>query len=116
MCDSCGVIFSENEEGWSTANRTVNKRNAAGRPAPLQQAVDLCARCTGSSEAPAPRLAVTAQAEPVPPLSAAEQAEAAEREDDHVMLRSLQRQVDELAGAPARVSSTVVYDGAEPGF
>ena len=133
MCDrpTCGVIFSENDEGWSTAVNTVQKRRENGTRYGEQQQMDLCPACaTGVTAVPRlPQQALTGgRAAP----TAAEQAEQAEQADDHVMLRELQRQITDLreqlgarapavAGhaetadtpAPAAVSSYVLSGGQE---
>jgi len=94
MCDrpTCGVIFSENEEGWSTAVNTVQKRRENGTRYGEQQQMDLCPTCaTGVAAVPRlPQHSLGAGA------TAAEQAEQAEAADDHVMLRGLQREIAEL--------------------
>jgi hypothetical protein len=105
MCDKagCGRIFSENEEDWSTGVVTVQRRRENGSRYAEQRQMDLCAQCaTGAPPAPTllPPAAITAG-----PPTVAEQADAAEREDDHVLLRGLQQRLAELELAQMRVDS-----------
>jgi ribosomal protein L37AE/L43A len=49
MCDKCKVIFSENDEGWTTlagARRVRNERDGGYRQE--QTAIDFCSTCSGS--------------------------------------------------------------------
>jgi hypothetical protein len=87
MCDDCHEIFSENDENWATGQISVQRRRDSGARYTEQMQQDRCGPCvTGTAKAAPAAVAVTA----------GDQAAAAEREDDHVMLRELQRQVDEL--------------------
>jgi len=57
MCDQCGRIFSENEEGWTTALVARVKRNPlTGRREPLQEQRDLCPEDSGVNENLRPRV------------------------------------------------------------
>jgi hypothetical protein len=100
MCDRCLVIFSENDDDWSSTQGSVQRKRENGTRYAEQVNIDLCASCTsggrttGGPRLPAPEL--TAGATAAAPDAAAQAADQAEREDDHVMLRDLQRQVDEL--------------------
>jgi hypothetical protein len=99
MCDKagCGRIFSENEEDWSTGVVTVQRRRENGSRFAEQRQMDLCAQCaTGAPPAPALLPPEAIAAGPAEPPTAAEQADAAEREDDHVLLRQLQDKIDFL--------------------
>jgi hypothetical protein len=53
MCDKCGSIFKEGEEGSGTGSMTVSKRTPDGRVIPVQQCVDWCAMCTSMDVTPA---------------------------------------------------------------
>lgn len=90
MCDKsgCGDLFSENEEGWSTAVNTVQKRRENGTRYGEQQQIDLCPSCASGGPPAKPRIATA--------ITAGDQAAAAEREDDHVLVHDLQRQVTDL--------------------
>jgi hypothetical protein len=97
MCDKngCGRIFSENLDDWSTGTVAVQRRRENGTRYVEQQQMDLCPTCAVGAP-PAPTLAqpdaIGAGAAP----SMAEQADAAEREDDHALLRQLQDKIDTL--------------------
>jgi hypothetical protein len=47
MCDNCGFVFSENQEGWSnmTGNRMVRNTDT-GKMEPKNASVDYCGDCT----------------------------------------------------------------------
>lgn len=62
MCDKCGNIFSENEDGWSTFSGTVQRRRDDGTVKPETMSQDACAACTSGVRPVAPRLAIPAQA------------------------------------------------------
>ncbi len=92
MCDRCQVIFSENDADWSTTTGSVQRRRENGQRFNEQVTIDLCSSCTrGNTAGAIPRLptAITAG-------TAAEQAGAAEREDDHLMLRVQEERITEL--------------------
>lgn len=46
MCDKCGNIFSENEDGWSTFSGTRLKRDSDGFKRAESVVQDACAKCT----------------------------------------------------------------------
>lgn len=49
MCDQCGNIFSEREDGWGTYTGAVVKRNAHGKQEANPETLDSCPRCTSPS-------------------------------------------------------------------
>lgn len=50
MCDACGIIFSEKEEGWATAPVTRRIRNPrTGRLEDVTEDEDRCPRDAGRS-------------------------------------------------------------------
>lgn len=57
MCDSCGEIFSEREEGWASmqAQRMTRKD---GRPVSMVENLDSCPACTNGERVQRPRLAI----------------------------------------------------------
>lgn len=59
MCDGCGKIFPEGEEGSSVGNVTVNRRNDRGRLVPENVVQDRCSECNMMG-AVQPRLAISA--------------------------------------------------------
>lgn len=66
MCDKCGAIFSENEEGWSTF--TGARKMKAGRSSEYQEAAqDACPSCSnvmfGEPVTPRVQLAPPSRAE-----------------------------------------------------
>lgn len=46
ICDDCNAVFSENDEGWSSAPVTINRRNERGVITPINLQLDYCAPCT----------------------------------------------------------------------
>lgn len=91
MCDGCGVIFSENEEGWSSTNGGIQRRRDNGARFTEQVNVDLCAACTSGDKRPAPRLPAPAA------LTAATAGSSdAEQDLDHFRIAELERQLTEL--------------------
>jgi hypothetical protein len=52
MCDRCGEIFSEREEGWSTFTGTTRKRDDNGLWLNQSDTLDSCASCTELMTAP----------------------------------------------------------------
>jgi hypothetical protein len=104
MCDRDGTIFSENDEGWSTTTGTIQKRRENGTRYAEQVTIDLCPSCTeGAARATTPRLPAQLSAP-----SIADQAAGAEREDDHVMLRTLEQRLAELEQASKPVDAPPV--------
>jgi hypothetical protein len=45
MCDSCGRIFSENEDGWATGAIQAMKRGPDGGMRPVTTQQDACPEC-----------------------------------------------------------------------
>lgn len=67
MCDSCGTIFSEREDGWATQSATITKRDPeTGKPRSVTLDLDKCGDCTElEMNRPArPRLELTADVNP----------------------------------------------------
>lgn len=104
MCDRCGNIFSENDLDWSTATGTVQRRRENGTRYGEQTTIDQCGPCTNGVPSDIHPKLPTAIAAGKVVTTAADEAAAAEREDDHAMLRDLQRQLDELRGGGATVA------------
>jgi hypothetical protein len=48
MCDQCGRIFSENEDGWTTAPVQSMKRDERGQMRPVVSQRDLCPEDSGT--------------------------------------------------------------------
>lgn len=99
MCDKCGTIFSENDEGWSSTNGAIQRRKDDGRRYSEQMNIDLCAACTGNAGQAVPRLptqtAISAGPSPSSSPSGASAAQA-EQDLDHFRLAELERQLNEL--------------------
>lgn len=57
MCDRCGNIFSEREDGWTTMTGTTMRRDAEGRMRQSTEQLDACPRCTTGQNVPRPMLA-----------------------------------------------------------
>jgi hypothetical protein len=95
MCDRCGNIFSENDLDWSTATGTKQRRRENGTRYTEQTTIDQCASCTnGGPAVTIPKLPTAIAAGTV--VGSAAAADAAEREDDHVAIRNLERQLADL--------------------
>lgn len=63
MCDRCGQIFKEGEEGSATGQVIQNLRDErTGRIVPTQVVQDICAGCGSFPGPSAPRLALTGEA------------------------------------------------------
>ena len=60
MCDKCGRIFSENDDGWSTFTGTAKRRREDGSRYTESVTQDACAPCTSGTQPVTPRLAVEA--------------------------------------------------------
>ena len=61
MCDTCGNIFSENKEGWTTG--TISRKvKENGRTTFKEQVQDACPDCSSAmfDETPVPRVALPA--------------------------------------------------------
>lgn len=56
MCDQCAVIFSENEEGWTTFSGTRRVRDENGRMITKEVVQDHCATCSSITFHERPRL------------------------------------------------------------
>ena len=56
MCDRCGNIFSEREDGWGNFTGTTMRRDEKGRMQQITEALDACPRCNGITESPRPML------------------------------------------------------------
>lgn len=56
MCDRCGQIFSEREDGWTTMTGTTMRRAENGSMRQTSEQLDACPRCSGSAEVPKPTL------------------------------------------------------------
>lgn len=57
MCDRCGNIFSEREDGWSTFSGTRMNRDDHGRMRDVSEQMDSCPKCTTGGVL-TPRLAI----------------------------------------------------------
>jgi len=59
MCDRCGTIFSEREDGWATftGTRVARDQNTGAQRAVTDQQ-DTCAACTIGGSVVTPRLAL----------------------------------------------------------
>lgn len=61
MCDQCGNVFSEREDGWTSmqAQRVTRKD---GRQVVAMENLDACPECSSGANPPAPKLrqAITA--------------------------------------------------------
>lgn len=57
MCDSCGNIFSEREDGWTTLQGTQVRRDSSGQQRSVTEQMDTCSTCT-VGPAKRPRLAI----------------------------------------------------------
>lgn len=57
MCDRCGAIFSEREDGWTTFTGTRVARDQHGQQRNTTEQIDTCAACT-IGPAQTPRLAL----------------------------------------------------------
>lgn len=86
-CDQGGHAFSERDPGRQRISVTVLDDNGDEQ----QEARDLCGECAQLAGLLSKRKTKT-----VPAISAADQAAAAEAADDHMMLRDLQRQINDL--------------------
>lgn len=60
MCDTCGTVFSERAEGWSSGQITVNKTDLqTGKPTTQTLILDKCPECTELGQGPPPRPQLT---------------------------------------------------------
>lgn len=105
MCDKCGTIFSENDDGWSSTNGAVQRRRENGTRYAEQVTKDFCARCMGNGEQPAPRLPTQAAIGAGTPGSPG--SSPAEQDMDHYRLAELERTVNELRWPGATVPGTI---------
>lgn len=102
MCDRCGNVFSENDEGWSTDSRTVNRTREDGKRYTVGMQVDQCAPCVGNPgpvvpRLPAPPSAITAAAATAEHIRAtlAEEITAAEDADKDATIAMLRLQLED---------------------
>ena len=58
MCDKCGNIFSEREEGWSNLTQTRELRNEHNVPYTEQINMDVCPECAIPDVAKRPTLTI----------------------------------------------------------
>ena len=58
MCDNpnCGELFSEMEEGWTTASQSKVKTNSQGMRNTVTVVLDFCPECSGDPEETGSRL------------------------------------------------------------
>lgn len=62
MCDQCGTVFSEREEGWSTGTGTMFRTNPDnGRREQVQIDQDKCGDCTELANSPRRPIAALGQ-------------------------------------------------------
>jgi hypothetical protein len=45
LCDKCGEVFSENENGWQTFTATTMQEDENGVMTEVKQALDACPAC-----------------------------------------------------------------------
>jgi hypothetical protein len=57
MCDRCGNIFSEREDGWTSMQGTTMRRDEKGQMRQTTEALDACPRCSAGPTVPKPQLA-----------------------------------------------------------
>jgi hypothetical protein len=58
MCDRCGNIFSEREDGWSTFTGSTVKRDQNGQQRATTDQIDTCQVCTTIGSNVTPKLAI----------------------------------------------------------
>lgn len=57
MCDRCGNIFSEREDGWTTMTGTTMRRDEkSGQMRQSTEQLDACPNCSAGPIVPKPRL------------------------------------------------------------
>jgi hypothetical protein len=99
MCDNakCRNLFSENDDGWSTDSRNVQRRNPDGSMYTVRMQIDLCATCVGTEDGTvtSPRLAEAPGTLPRPGGLAGE-ISAAEAEDTRADVTLLKLRMDEV--------------------
>lgn len=71
MCDKCGEIFSENQDGWSTFSGTAMRRREDGTRFQETVAQDACTTCTAGPQQVTPRIPIGAAPFPEPAPSPA---------------------------------------------
>ena len=64
MCDKCGTVFSENEDGWSTFTGTRVTRDDDGRTRTLTIQQDSCGNCTNGMFQVKPKVIETSKKKP----------------------------------------------------
>lgn len=118
MCDRCGTVFSENDEGWSTDSRTVNRVRDDGKRYQVSMQVDQCGPCVGNGAPVTPRMPGH-EAIPAAVPTLGEQIKAAEQDDQAATIRILQLQVADLqdqAKRPVAVVPGYVTPGTATGM
>ena len=58
MCDRCGNIFSEREDGWTSMTGTTMRRDSEGRLKSTTEQLDACPSCSVGREIPRPTVAI----------------------------------------------------------
>jgi hypothetical protein len=84
-CDTCGDVFFENAEGWSTGTMTVNKKNpATGRMEAVPITQDKCPNCTSLMSQPLMmgQPAVQAHYDPAIPITDGKTIQGHKEDDD----------------------------------
>lgn len=56
MCDNCGVVFSENEEGWTTFTGSKMNKDKYGDKYSETVHKDACAKCSGATFSDSPKV------------------------------------------------------------
>ncbi len=46
MCDRCGSVFSERQEGWTTFTGATRKKDQDGKWVTVSDTMDQCTECT----------------------------------------------------------------------
>jgi len=46
MCDRCGSVFSERQEGWTTFTGATRKKDQDGKWVTVNDTMDQCTECT----------------------------------------------------------------------
>ena len=65
MCDSCGVIFSENDPDWASGTITRRRLNErTGRTEEYEESEDRCGKCAGNGGVKVPQVAIEGLALP----------------------------------------------------
>jgi uncharacterized protein YbbK (DUF523 family) len=56
MCDRCGEVFSEREDGWTTMTGTTMRRDEKGDMKRTTEQLDACPGCSAGSGVPRPTI------------------------------------------------------------